>query len=119
MGNNSDNQDGTRHQPRVKRGRVSAGTTDPVSCKVQKIIKHDGRPRRKDFDSESKHIVDVACEIYEVLLATENAFPDAVIEEDFVDRAWAIACVQIGIAYDITPDVHKLVSALAMLSRYC
>lgn len=112
---------------RAKRGRVSDGTTHtqpvtkatkitPGAVKNAKERAPDGRACRKDFDTESRDVINLACNIYETLLITENAFPDSATESRFVKTAWDEACRTNEVELVITSDVRKMVSTFVLCS---
>ena len=69
----------------------------------------DSRPRRRDFDIESRSVINLACKVYEALLASECAFPDAAAEAQFVRIAWDIACEEMSQDVEISSDVDAMV----------
>ena len=48
------------------------------------VVQRDGGPQRKDFDADTRTILDVSTDVYEALLATECLFPDTATESRFV-----------------------------------
>ncbi|THH01255.1 hypothetical protein EW026_g1396 [Hermanssonia centrifuga] len=78
--------------------------------KAVKIVDHSGRARQKDYDTVVKEVIKVARDLFEVRLLTADAFPSALLENEWVAAVWADACQHEGVKYCITPDLHKMLT---------
>ena len=62
--------------------------TEVHVSKARKIERKSGRPKAGDFKEADKELVLMAANIYRVLLASQDAFPNASTEMTLVKKAW-------------------------------
>lgn len=75
----------THTQPATKAVKIT-------SVKNTKERAPDGRACHKNFNTELRDVIDLACSLYETQLITENAFPDSATKSRFVKTVWDEAC---------------------------
>ena len=85
--------------------------------KMQKVTTNGTRPCRKDYDADSRPIIDYACKVYKCLLASECAFPDASIEAQFVRAAWDVACKDMGQDLEMTSEIDGMVRLSSVIAH--
>ena len=85
--------------------------TEVHVSKAQKIERKSGRPKARDFKEADKELVLMAANIYRVLLASQDAFPNASTEMTLVKKAWKQMNAESGLkARTITPSMVSIVS---------
>lgn len=87
-----------------------------LSTRKLKTAGNRDRPRASDCDPTMLPVVKTAIEIYRALLLTENPYPTAKQEGNWVKGAWTLACSEHGVSdMTLTAQISQLVSKL--LSR--
>lgn len=94
-----------------KRGRsLSTQVLDYTRAPVPRRENgHTGRPRRKDYDEESRTTIAGAQARFGCFLVTENAFPDRATEIEQSVSCWDDECRESGVLLRITPEIIKMV----------
>ncbi|KAJ7690981.1 hypothetical protein B0H17DRAFT_1063845 [Mycena rosella] len=88
----------------------SPGDEDMRPAQAQKSSSSGGRPKAKDYDDVTQELIALAIKIYCCLLSTKHAFPDHMMELEFLRTAWKRACEQLNVAMDLTPTISKLIT---------
>ena len=79
--------------------------------KAPKTEKKNGQPKAGDFNEADKELVLAAANIYCVLLASQDAFPNTSMEVRLVKKAWKQMNAESGLkSRTITPTMVTIVS---------
>lgn len=104
-------------EQRVSRKRThspdSTQASETSRIKIRRIQEKNGRAKASDYDDTSQNLINLANGYYRALIATQDPFPDATEELNFLRLAWAFATTTAGLesgtAPSITPDVASVV----------
>ncbi|KAJ7100313.1 hypothetical protein C8R43DRAFT_851793, partial [Mycena crocata] len=77
---------------------------------AQKINDHQGRPRAKDYDDLTQELISFANTWFRCLLATQDGFPEHIVEAEMVNLSWNKSCEELGVKMRLTPDIAKLIA---------
>lgn len=104
-----------------KRARsLTTEAVDSVRSRVAcRINNHSGRVCHKDYDEETRPVIEGACEIYCCFLSTVYAFPDRGTEIDWAHEVWDESCKRNEISLRMTPELAKLVHGRPSQLQLC
>ncbi|KAI0661392.1 hypothetical protein C8Q70DRAFT_1052472 [Cubamyces menziesii] len=69
-----------------------------------------GKPKAGDFEPHVSRMIVHACHLYEVLIATEDPFPDLALQDAWATRVWTDICNSVQVFYKLTDRVEKIIT---------
>ncbi|KAI0748985.1 hypothetical protein BC629DRAFT_1444987 [Irpex lacteus] len=84
----------------------SATSTQPQ--KIQKVVQHNGRPRRSDFKAVVQELIKSAQNLMKAKLYMLNAFPSTTEQEEWITEIWEEVTGPAERAYEKTTDIHRI-----------
>ncbi|KAH9893249.1 hypothetical protein C8Q73DRAFT_524943 [Cubamyces lactineus] len=68
-----------------------------------------GKPKAGDYEPHVSKMIVHACHQYEVLLATEDPFPDLGLRDAWATRVWTDVCSSVQVFYKLTDRIEKII----------
>lgn len=100
---------------------VQAATLQPERPPVNAPYKHGqvptGKPKASDYDPRVDKLIIHACHQYEVLLSTEEPFPEAGSPVMWASRVWSDVCRSAEVNYTLSDRIEKIVSSIEYMKR--
>ncbi|KAI0750185.1 hypothetical protein C8Q80DRAFT_1101423 [Daedaleopsis nitida] len=69
-----------------------------------------GAPKASDYEPGTSKLILSACHHFEVLVVTEDPFPDEATQDRWAKETWTHACKMFDIQYRLTDRVQKLIT---------
>ncbi|CDO72634.1 hypothetical protein BN946_scf184985.g53 [Trametes cinnabarina] len=69
-----------------------------------------GKPKAGDYEAHVNKMIVRACHQYEVLIATEDAFPDLGTQDGWATQVWTDTCKRTQVFYKLTERVEKIIT---------
>ncbi len=69
-----------------------------------------GKPKAADYDPRVDKLIIHACHQYEVLVSTEEPFPEAGTPVTWASRVWSDVCRRAEVNYTLSDHIEKIVS---------
>ncbi|GLB44043.1 hypothetical protein LshimejAT787_1502270 [Lyophyllum shimeji] len=101
----------------VKTGTVRKAhplTVSPSATVITKKIKSEGGA---DFDQLSKTILEVAISAYRARIATEEPYPERLVDRDWAADTWIEACHAQGVQIEFDEDIERLITSRSSQCR--
>ncbi|KAI0643891.1 hypothetical protein C8Q79DRAFT_914610, partial [Trametes meyenii] len=70
-----------------------------------------GCPKASDYEPHIHKLIMRACHHFEVLIATEDAFPDRALRGQWAMRVWLEVCATHGTSYTLTDRVESIITS--------
>ncbi|CDO76812.1 hypothetical protein BN946_scf185033.g9 [Trametes cinnabarina] len=67
-----------------------------------------GKPKAGDYEPHVNRMIIKACHQYEVLIATEDPFPDLSTQDAWASRVWADVCNSTQVFYKLSDRIEKI-----------
>lgn len=116
------------HTPSKTNARaVSPAAGDKHSCSPSdddsrpaqaQRVNNSSRAKAADFDDVTQEILSLAISLYRCWICTDTAFPDHLMETDWVREAWSAACRELDVNIELTPTLSKLVRVYSSMHVY-
>ncbi|OJT07291.1 hypothetical protein TRAPUB_1859, partial [Trametes pubescens] len=106
---------------------TSSVTTDSVSAPIHGAASlpapfknakvPTGKPKASDYEPRVAKLINHACHQFEVLLATDQPFPEPGVSVQWATRVWTDVCQAVQINYTFSDRIEKVITARASHAR--
>ncbi|KAI0640991.1 hypothetical protein C8Q79DRAFT_920521, partial [Trametes meyenii] len=73
-------------------------------------VPEGGKPKAGDYEPGASRLILRACREYEVLIATENPFPDPAMQNAWATRVWTSVCTGAQVSYKLTDRLERIIT---------
>ncbi|KAL1945881.1 hypothetical protein VTO73DRAFT_1883 [Trametes versicolor] len=94
---------------------VRGTATLPAPFKNGKVP--SGKPKASHYEPRVAKLVNHACHQFEVLLATEQPFPEPGVSVQWATRVWTDVCHAVQMNYVLSDSIEKVITARASHAR--
>ncbi|KAI0676308.1 hypothetical protein C8Q78DRAFT_1141488 [Trametes maxima] len=112
-----EHQEHSSHQHRTGRqeaqnvpGPAAQPSQPPLSLPFKDGKVPEGKPKAGDYEPGASKLVLRACREYEVLIATEDPFPDPAKQNAWATRVWTSVCTGAQVSYKLTDRLERIIT---------